>query len=107
MVKAVQKCGGGVYDVRVITLPKYDLFDTQLSGRQITFLNKFTDTPEPVDADAVYGILAAPTCTMFSLARNNAKTPRDFDLPDGWTARAARRSMTSACFAEAFFMANT
>ena len=201
MVKAVQKCGG-VYDVRVITLPKYDLFDTQLSGRQITFLNKFTDTPEPVDADAVYGILAAPTCTMFSLARNNAKTPRDFDgamkliekcleiiwycrrsnksrlkfwalenpraylrqflgvppfsfspeefgdvytkptdiwgyfniptkthkplpgqtflsivdtqpqlpddyiLPDGWTARAARRSMTSACFAEAFFMAN-
>lgn len=26
----------------------------------------------------VYGILAAPPCTMFSLARTTAKTPRDF-----------------------------
>lgn len=25
----------------------------------------------------VYGVLAAPPCTMFSLARQNAKTPRD------------------------------
>ena len=28
--------------------------------------------------DNVYGILAASPCTMFSLARQNAKTPRDF-----------------------------
>lgn len=48
------------YDVRLITLPKYDVF-----------------TYEP--PQNVYGILAAPTCTMFSLARSTAKTPRDFE----------------------------
>ncbi len=47
------------YDVRIITLPEYDV--------------RIYQPPE-----AVYGILAAPPCTMFSLARQNAKTPRDF-----------------------------
>lgn len=46
------------YDVRLITLPDYDVF-----------------TYEP--PANVYGILAAPTCTQFSLARTTAKTPRD------------------------------
>lgn len=46
------------YDVRNITLPEYDVF---------------TYTPPK----NVYGILAAPTCTMFSLARTRAKKPRD------------------------------
>lgn len=46
------------YDVRVITLPKHDV-----------------TTYKP--PDNVYGILAAPPCTMFSLARTTAKTPRD------------------------------
>lgn len=48
------------YDVRVITLPEYDVATYEL--------------PENV-----YGILAAPPCTMFSLARTTAKTPRDFN----------------------------
>jgi hypothetical protein len=48
------------YDVRVITLPGYDVLNYE--------------PPENV-----YGILAAPTCTMFSLARTTAKTPRNFD----------------------------
>lgn len=48
------------YDVRVITLPEHDVL-----------------TYKP--PENVYGILAAPTCTMFSLARTTAKTPRDFD----------------------------
>lgn len=46
------------YDVRLITLPDNDV---------MTY----------VPPDNVYGILAAPPCTMFSLARQNAKTPRD------------------------------
>ncbi len=46
------------YDVRVVTLPDYDLFTYQPPSN-------------------VYGILAAPTCTQFSLARTTAKTPRD------------------------------
>lgn len=46
------------YDVRLITLPEYDVC-----------------TYEP--PDDVYGILAAPPCTEFSLAKNGARTPRD------------------------------
>lgn len=45
------------YDVRNITLPEYDV--------------RLYQPP-----DNVYGILAAPPCTMFSFARTNAKTPR-------------------------------
>lgn len=49
------------YDVRLITLPQYDVF-----------------TYEP--PENVYGILAAPTCTSFSLARSNPKSsPRDLE----------------------------
>jgi hypothetical protein len=46
------------YEVINVTLPDYDVC-------------KF----EP--PDNVHGILAAPPCTMFSLARTTAKTPRD------------------------------
>lgn len=48
------------YDVRLISLPEHDVF-----------------TYEP--PTNVYGILAAPTCTGFSLARTNAKDPRDLE----------------------------
>ena len=48
------------YDVRVITLPKYDV--------------RTYEQPENV-----YGILAAPPCVQFSLARTTAKTPRNFE----------------------------
>lgn len=51
------------YDVRVITLPENDI-----------------RTYHP--PKNVYGVLAAPPCTMFSLARTNAKTPRD--LVSAW-----------------------
>jgi len=48
------------YDVRVITIPDFDV-----------------RTYEP--PENVYGILAAPPCTMFSLARTRAIKPRNFD----------------------------
>lgn len=48
------------YDVRIVTLPDNDVLTYQ-------------------PPDNVYGILAAPPCTMFSLARTTAKEPRDFD----------------------------
>lgn len=48
------------YDVRLVTLPDQDV-----------------RTYEP--PENVYGILAAPPCTMFSLARTRAKKPRDFN----------------------------
>lgn len=53
--KPYKKAG---YDVKLITLPDYDV-----------------RTYKP--PKNVYGILAAPPCTMFSLARTKAKTPRD------------------------------
>ena len=48
------------YDVRLITLPDYDVF---------TY----------VPPENVYGILAAPTCTEFSLCRTNAVNDRDLE----------------------------
>ena len=50
------------YDVRVITFPAYNVL------HYIDLMPK-----------NVYGILAAPPCTMFSFARTTAKTPRDFE----------------------------
>lgn len=47
------------YDVRLITLPSQNIIDY-------------------IPPKDVYGILAAPPCTMFSLARTRATTPRDF-----------------------------
>lgn len=46
------------YDVRIITLPNHNVMEFSPPAN-------------------VYGILAAPTCTQFSLARTTAKTPRD------------------------------
>jgi site-specific DNA-cytosine methylase len=46
------------YDVRLVTLPDQDVF---------------TYAPP----DGVYGILAAPPCTEFSLAKNGSPTPRN------------------------------
>lgn len=48
------------YTVKLITLPEYDV--------RTSF----------IDVKNVHGILAAPPCTMFSLARTTAKTPRNF-----------------------------
>lgn len=47
------------YDVRLVSHPEHDV--------------RHYDPPENV-----YGILAAPPCTMFSLARTTAKKPRCF-----------------------------
>ena len=50
------------YDRKIITTPQYDLFNYV---EYIYFIER------------VHGVLFAPTCTMFSLARTTAKTPRD------------------------------
>lgn len=52
------------YDVRVLTLPMFDVTDPYVIEQCVAL--------KP------YGILAAPPCTMFSLARTRAKRPRDF-----------------------------
>ncbi len=55
------------YDVRVITLPDNDV--------RLWHNNK--ELVELLETGKVYGILAAPPCTMFSFARTNAKKDRD------------------------------
>lgn len=73
------------YDVRVVTLPDDDIM-----------------TYEP--PDNVYGILAAPPCTEFSLAKSNAK--RDFTKGIGtvkrcmeiiWDCRSRLRYKKDGC----------
>lgn len=56
------------YDVRVLTLPNFD----------ITKWRKYGNIKRLIESGEVYGIFSAPPCTMFSRARTTAKTPRDF-----------------------------
>lgn len=58
------------YDVQVVTLPHLPLFETEPGDVR--------DYKLPLKP--VYGILAAPPCAMFSLAKQNASTPRDFAM---------------------------
>jgi len=66
------------YDVRVITLPDYSVNDIRWEDDHVVFLRNTKGKHMNVFYKDVYGILAAPPCTMFSLARTTAKTPRDF-----------------------------
>ena len=68
------------YKVHTITLPECDILKTIIGKDDITFVGKDKITGEKglmIMKSAIYGILAAPPCTMFSFARTNAKTPRD------------------------------
>jgi len=62
------------YDVHIITLPEHDVNDRSKFPYEVV---------EALQNKDVYGILAAPPCTMFSFARTNAKTLRD--LREGMT----------------------
>lgn len=70
------------YTVIVITLPEYSVADWWPVGDVIRFRKNdpkkdgmsFLEIP----IGNIYGILAAPPCTQFSIARTRAKIPRDF-----------------------------
>lgn len=67
------------FKVITITLPEYNVLRYEMNDGLITFeRNDYDDMlPIYVPIRGIYGILAAPPCTMFSFARTNAKTPRD------------------------------
>lgn len=67
------------YDVRVITLPEWNVLETISQESNILFGSPNRDNWQTVQKKDIYGILAAPPCTMFSLARTRAKKPRDFN----------------------------
>lgn len=65
------------YDTRVITLPTYDVTKVEFNTHSVEFVRQdvhYRDTI-CIPYDAVYGILVAPPCTEFSLAKGNK--PRD------------------------------
>ena len=66
------------YDVRIITLPEYDVCTTVLRDKDMLF-RPHLDTQDglAISYNDVYGILAAPPCTMFSFTRTKAIKPRD------------------------------
>lgn len=66
------------YKIFTITLPDFDIRKVRLDYKNglIEFPNK-NGGFIGIARKSVYGILAAPPCTMFSFARTNAKTPRN------------------------------
>jgi len=65
------------YRVINVTLSFYDVIKTEIKGEYIIFQGGSKE-PLKVRISDIYGILASPICTMFSLARTRAKIPRDF-----------------------------
>ncbi len=64
------------YIVINVTLPFYDLLETEIENDYIIFRGG-TEKPLKVKIIDVYGILAAPVCTDFSFAKSNSIYPRD------------------------------
>ena len=65
------------YHVINVTLPFYDIFKTEIRSQYRDMIFNGNAGSLIVGTDNIYGILAAPVCTMFSLARTRAKIPRD------------------------------
>lgn len=66
------------YSTILLTYPNCDITKTKIKKDKIYFYNNNEHLVFDVDKSKIYGILAAPPCTMFSYARTKAKTPRDF-----------------------------
>ena len=63
------------YDVRLLTLPEHDVRHFQ--NIEYREWKGYKEHWREIEQGNIYGILAAPPCTMFSYARTNAKVPRD------------------------------
>lgn len=67
----------GGFRVITITLPDYSVNEFSFHGQYLHFYSITNKETIVINTQEIYGILAAPPCTMFSFARTNAKTPRD------------------------------
>ena len=68
------------YDVRVVTLPIYDVTHVGFGAERIDFYCRTPETRNemmPVRYHDVYGIFAVPPCTYFSVARGRRGTPEE------------------------------
>jgi hypothetical protein len=61
------------YDVRLITLPIYDVTESKVGSFGIDFIKRTENAVETefVPYEYVYGVLAVPPCTEFSIAKGN------------------------------------
>jgi hypothetical protein len=70
------------FTVHVLTLPEYDIKKAyhykEKDVDMWCFPHSNSEDEITLPMKDVYGIFAAPPCTMFSRARTTAKTPRDF-----------------------------
>ena len=64
------------YDVRLITLPQWDVMRFRVVDGILVFFNEDDTAHKYVPLERVYGVLAAPPCTEFSVAK--ADNPRNF-----------------------------
>lgn len=71
-------CGGTAAWSRPFKDAGYTVFNVTLPEYDIKHWMQYPEIKNAILSGKVYGILAAPPCTMFSLARNNAKSPRNF-----------------------------
>lgn len=69
------------FEVHIITLPELSIADWWLVDGALRFRRQVAKSDGglylEIPVDRIYGVLAAPPCTMFSLARTTAKMPRD------------------------------
>jgi len=75
--KVYKEAGG--YDVLLVTLPQYDVTKVEFDRYAMEFLRQdvhYRDSLTVLYSD-IYGILAAPPCTEFSLAKNGSPIPRN------------------------------
>lgn len=89
------------YKVINITLPEWNVLHVTILKNRFEFISADHRKILTVYKKDIHGIIAAPPCTMFSMARTTAKTPRDFDqgmevvrgcLEIIWSARAYPKS---------------
>jgi hypothetical protein len=90
------------YTVHNITLPRYDLMGTSIQSLPPEFINFHPPFSSPgyskilsIEIKDIYGILAAPDCAHFSIARQRAKTPRD--IPKAFELVKKCREIIEAC----------
>jgi len=84
------------YDVRVITLPEYDVTKVNLRNDELVLvIDKCGVWFPKIPYTNVYGILAAPPCTEFSLAKNGSHGDRN--LSAGLEVVRACRNIIEMC----------
>jgi hypothetical protein len=67
------------YDVRVITLPDYDVEHIDFAGDHFTlYAQNMHVRNMDIPYAEIFGIFAAPPCTEFSIAKNGHHRERDF-----------------------------